>query len=217
MSVKKKESEYLTKSEIESLGQTDQRGSKVTLEQAKTLMDILGIKERPMTKTYGACKHFVVTECAVTVHTVRVKANEWGLPVVVKTPKDWLVRHLTSPIIGSVFSCECELTGTQCPYCEWSDEDDEPPVCKPKDAKSCVLPGYAEGHPEKNIPDDALEIICRLVGCTECDCLGKHWYLSECTGCSSQAAHLKARYLAKCYSDRKREEKQQCSSKSTKS
>lgn len=74
----KKESEYLTKREIESLGQT--RGRKVTLKQAKTLMDILGIKkERPMI-TYGACKHFVVAECAVTVHTVRAKANEWGLP-----------------------------------------------------------------------------------------------------------------------------------------
>lgn len=216
MSTKKKESEYLTQREIASLGQIDQRDHEVTLEQAKRLMEILKIKERPITKTYGACKHFVVTKCAVTAGTVMANANEWGLYVVVRTPKKRLVRHLTTPFIGCAFSSECELTGTQCPYCERDDEDDEededeaPPVCKlPKDR--CVLPWYAYDHPEKRIPDEALEIICRLVGCTECDCLGKHWYLSECSGCGGQAAHLKARYLAKCYSDRKRKEKLQCS------
>jgi len=205
----KKESEYLTKMEAISLGQIDYRDHKVTLEQAKRLMEILKIKESLETKTYGACKHFAVTKCAVTAATVMANASELGLYVVVRTPKKRLMRQLTRPFIGREFSCECELTGQPCPYCEWGDEDDVPPVCKlPKDR--CVLPWYAYDHPEKRIPDEALEIICRLVGCTECDCMGKHWYLSECTGCGSQAAHLKAMYLAKCYSDRKRKEKMQC-------
>lgn len=216
MSAKKKESEYLTKREIASLGQIDKRDCNVTLEQAKRLMEILKIKERPETKTYGACKHFVVTKCAVTAETIMTRASEYGLYVIVRTPKKRLVRYLTKPFIGCAFRCECELTGTECPYCEWGDEEGTPPVCNlPKDR--CVLPWYAYDHREKRFTDEALELICSLVGCTECDCLGKHWYLSECTGCGSQAAQLKARYLAKCYSDRKRKEKLQCSSKSTKS
>jgi hypothetical protein len=210
MSAKKKESEYLTKSEIASLGKIDKRNARVTLEQAKRLMEILGIKEIPETKTYGACKHFAVTKCAVNAGTVMANASDCGLYVIVRTSKNRLVRQLTKPFIGCAFRCECELTGQSCPYCEYGGLDNAPPVCRlPKD--KCVLPWYAYDHPEKRIPDEALDIICRLVDCTGCDCLGKHWYLDECSGCGNQAAHLKARYLAKCYSDRKRKEKQQCS------
>lgn len=183
----------MTKKQIESLGKLDKVP---TDDQIRKLMGILGIEETEGETAQGACGHCTVrTSPKVTFESVKGNLFHWNVPSLLKYHDDKTIKgEMTDPY-------RMYEEGRETAECRLLNDDDCP--LKGGERGKCCLPEYAKGRPEDKIPEDALEVVAQLVECTGCDCLGKHWYLSECSGCGRRDAHLKARYLAGKLRDRK--------------
>lgn len=195
----------LTDAELKRFGRL---GSTATLKQARILMKLLDIQELHGERTpAGGCPHLVKIRPAVTFDDMVHHIRGWNFRGLVMDHSRETIRR--NVLFGTGFLedgsyVECDITGESCPFAR--DDDGGERRCTPPEG-GCALPPYADRHPERDMPDGALEVIAGLTGCCSCDCLGKHWCLSECSGYGGQADHLKARYLAKCWEERQRKAK----------
>lgn len=124
--------------------------------------------------------------------------------------RKWLADLSKAPLaklkaeVAKLFDEEfgCSILGCRCPR----DTRSKGAVGNMK----CCLPAYAASHPADKLDDETLAAVAGMVGCLDCDALGKHWYLEECDQCNCGRvdAHLKCYYLASEYRKRLKSRKE---------
>jgi hypothetical protein len=177
--------EKLTVKELAAIGITkDTDASTLTLDQVRALMKLLGLKEKPdeYISIPNKCSHYKEFKPGLPTEHVKDKLTWPRYMKMLFEDNKTCVAHVLSRRIED--DHVCDLTDRDCPF-----------EGRKTGKKSCELPEFAKKNVQ--VSDEVLDIIGDLVGCTGCECMAKHWYLSECEDCCAVMGHLKAYHLLK--------------------
>lgn len=177
--------EKLTVEELSAIGITkDTDTAKLTLDQVRSLMKLIGLEEKPdeYISVPDACSHYKEFKPGLPAEYIKYKLT-WARyrRMLFEESKKNLASALSRRYEDDHV---CDLTDKDCPFRGHK-----------TGKKPCELPEFAEKNVQVN--EEVLDVIGDLIGCTSCECMAKHWYLSECEDCCAVMGHLKAYHLLK--------------------